>query len=391
MKQRVCVLRQAVYPDTCPPTAREVDALVEAGYEVHVIAQRRHFDYELSSYEKGEGIYIYRLAGGRRKGSRLQYLFEYGFFFIQAFFLMSFLHLRYHFSVIQVNTMPDFLVFMTLVPKILGTKILLMMKEPTPELWETIYGEKPPSWLIKIEQMAIAYADKVFTVTDNLREAYIQRGAQAEKIEVMLNVPKPEYWLRESPPLKHDNFTLISHGTIEDRYGHDVILDAVAIARKTIPDLRLRIMGHGSKAAALELMIADRALENEVVFLSWVSHEQLIAEIRASDVGVIGLKSSPYSNLIHTNKMYEYMLFEKPVVLSRLDAVSAIFGDDTVTYYEAGNATDMAEKIIFLYQHPEHRAKLAKRAYDCFKSAYSWDIEKEHYLKTYAELLEGDA
>ena len=45
MKQRVCVLRQAVFPDTCPPTAREVDALVEAGYEVHVIAQRRHFDY----------------------------------------------------------------------------------------------------------------------------------------------------------------------------------------------------------------------------------------------------------------------------------------------------------------------------------------------------------
>jgi glycosyltransferase involved in cell wall biosynthesis len=386
MKQRVCVLRQAVFPETCPPTAREVDALKEAGYEVHVIAQRRHFDTELPAYEEQDGVFIYRLAGGRRKGSRIRYLFEYGFFLIQAFFLLSFLHLRFRFSLIQVNTMPDFLVFVTWFAKLFGAKILLMMKEPMPELWETIYGEKAPFWLIGIEQAAIAYADRVFTVTENLKAAYVQRGANPEKIQVLLNVPEPEHWLKPSPVIKHENFTLLCHGTIEDRYGHDVILDALAIARQEVPELHLRITGHGSKVGELPAMIRQRGLQESVDFLSWVSHEDLIAEIRAADVGIIGLKSSPYSNLIHTNKMYEYILFQKPVILSRLEAVSANFGDNCLTYYEAENAEDLAEKILYLYHHQDAAAKLALAAHECFQSAYSWDIEKFRYLQTYSEL-----
>lgn len=387
MKKQVCVLRQAVFPETCPPTAREVGALQEAGYEVHVIAQRRHFDSELPAYEKSEGLYIYRLAGGRRKGSRIRYLFEYGFFFVQAFFLLSFLHLRYHFSLIQVNTMPDFLVFVTWFPKLLGAKILLMMKEPMPELWETIYEEKAPKWLIWIEQAAIAYADLVFTVSENLKAAYVKRGANSSKIRVMLNVPKPEHWLKPSPPLLHEQFTLLVHGTIEDRYGHLVILDALALARRKVPELRLRITGHGSKAAELPQRIAERGLEEAVDFLSWVSHEQLIAEIRAAHIGVVGLKSSPYSNLIHTNKMFEYMLFEKPVLHPRLAAVSDILGEDCLSYFEAGNAEDLAEKILYLYHHPDYRQKLAAAAHDCFQTSYAWDIEKQKYLLAYAELL----
>jgi glycosyltransferase involved in cell wall biosynthesis len=176
-----------------------------------------------------------------------------------------------------------------------------MMKEPTPELWETIYHEKSPSWLIAVEQLAIAYANKVFTVTENLRQVYIQRGADAEKIRVMHNLPDPQHWLNiPSPEIHHSAFTLICHGTIEPRYGHDIILEALVVAKSTIPDIRLRIMGHGSKIADLKQKIRTLGLESSVDFLSWVSHEKLIAEIKAADMGIVGLKSSPYSNLIHS-------------------------------------------------------------------------------------------
>lgn len=389
-KRKVCVLRQAVVPETCPPTAREVAALVEAGYEVYVIAQRRHFDTVLPAFEQSDGLTIYRLAGGRRKGSRLRYLFEYVFFFVQAFFLLSYLHLRHRFAVIQVNTLPDFLVFVTLIPRLLGARILLMMKEPTPELWETIYHEKPPRYLFWVERWAMRYAHLVFTVTGQLREIYIQRGAKADKIRVMLNVPEPSHWLNgkvATPEIKHDTFTMLCHGTIEDRYGHDVILDAMRLVREEIADIRLRISGHGSKAPTIEAMIAGRGLEDVVDFLGWASHQQLIAEIKAADIGIVGLKSSSYSNLIHTNKMFEYILFKKPVILSRLEAVNVIFRDDAVAYYEPGDAADLARVIIYLYRHPEVREVMAQRAYDQCAETYAWHLEKVRYLEAYSELM----
>ena len=50
------------------------------------------------------------------------------------------LHFKKKFSVIQVNTMPDFLVFSTLIPKLFGAKIVLHIHEPTPELWKVKFG-----------------------------------------------------------------------------------------------------------------------------------------------------------------------------------------------------------------------------------------------------------
>ena len=49
-------------------------------------------------------------------------------------------HLRRPYAVIQVNTMPDFLVFAAIVPKLLGSRVIAYMKEPTPGAAETIYG-----------------------------------------------------------------------------------------------------------------------------------------------------------------------------------------------------------------------------------------------------------
>ena len=49
------------------------------------------------------------------------------------------------------------------------------------------------------------------------------------------------------PPLEHKSeFVVVCHGTIEDRYGQDTIIDAVRILRNEMPDLRVVITGRGS-------------------------------------------------------------------------------------------------------------------------------------------------
>jgi glycosyltransferase involved in cell wall biosynthesis len=285
--------------------------------------------------------------------------------------------------------MPDFLVFSSLIPKLLGVKVVAMMQEPVPELWSTLRGSAPPKALTWAEQGALAYADAALTVTQQLKDVYVGRGARADKIGVILNVPETRFLElpeNSSQPQRNEHFTLICHGAIEFRYGQDTMLEAMALLKSELPDIRLHILGAGSFVEEFKAMIQKLKLEEQVNFLGWVSHEEMLRQLRAADVGIVAQKSSPYSNLVHTNKMYEYIALGKPVLASRLKSVEAYFGEEALCYFEPGNAESLAQGIVELYRNPAKRESLVKnsrRLYD----QYQWERQKEIYLSVYERLL----
>jgi glycosyltransferase involved in cell wall biosynthesis len=387
--KRICLIRQSVYPyELC--FRREVETLHRAGFEAHVICLDRSEENNRHKEEIINGVYVHRLPLTRKKTSIARYLYDYLSFSFLAALKVTRLHLRRPFAAIQVNTMPDFLVFATLIPRMLGTKVMVMMQEPVPELWQTLHDTPPPRILTVVEQAALAYAHAAFTVTQQLKDVYVCRGADPKNIYVILNVPdirlleSEEETVETSPDTEH--FTLICHGAIEERYGHDTMLEAVALVRSQIPHLRLRVLGRGSYVDEFLSQRTHLGLEDCVDYLGWVPLSQMVRELRAADVGIVAQKSSPYSNLVHTNKMYEYIAFGKPVLASRLRAVEAYFGDDALHYFKPGDPESLAEGVLELYRHPAQRRRLvenAQRLYDDYK----WKKQKETYLSVYRNLL----
>jgi len=391
MSERICLIRQSVYPYELS-FRREVEALHRAGFETHVICLDS-IEKEHQREEVIDGVYVHRLPLTRVKTSVTRYMYDYLSFTFLAALKVTGLHLRRRFVAIQVNTMPDFLVFSTLIPKLLGTKVVVMMQEPVPELWKTLRASPPPRVLKMAEQAALSYSDAALTVTQQLKDVYVSRGADADKISVILNVPESRFLetveedLDEASP-DTDHFTLICHGAIEDRYGQDTMLEAMARVRSEVPNIRLRILGKGSYVDEFLALRSRLDLEDCVDFLGWVSLSKMVQELRAADVGIVAQKSSPYSNLVHTNKMYEYISFDKPVLASRLKATAAYFGDDTLCFFEPGDPDSLAEGILDLYQHPDKRQSLAKNAKRLYEQ-YKWDRQKEIYLSVYRDLLNG--
>jgi glycosyltransferase involved in cell wall biosynthesis len=82
-----------------------------------------------------------------------------------------------------------------------------------------------------------------------------------------------------------------------------------------------------------------------VRFEGWVSRELLAGILRSADVGIVAQKASPYSHLVHTNKMIDYWIFGLPVIASRLRAVSETYDDHVIEYFEPGNAVQLAAAI----------------------------------------------
>ena len=90
-------------------------------------------------------------------------------------------------------------------------------------------------------------------------------------------------------------------------------------------------------------------------------------------------KASAYSNLVHTTKMYEYFAFGKPVIASRLDSVTRLFGDRSLELYEAGDPADLAAAIVRLAHDPDRRAALATAASEA-SASHGWDVQRDVYL-----------
>lgn len=395
MAAHVCLIRHREYGELL--TRREAEALAKAGFHVHVICLADPTGRDRDGLRSG--IRLHTVPLHRARGSNARYLADYLSFFVAASFLVTWLHLRHRFRVIQVSSMPDFLVFATIVPKLLGARVVAFLKEPTPELGEMRLG---PGWwpklLARIEQLAIRYADLTYTVTEQLKATYVRRGADPSRIRVVLNSSASDAFPLSngngSHPARHTDrggeehaqqFTLLCHGVIEERYGHETILRAVALAREEIPNLRFRITGDGTHAHRVRSLIDELGLRDHVDFLGWVSLEELADELRRADVGIVAQLSSPYSNLVHTTKMYDYILFGKPVIATRLDSVSAYFGPESIYYVESDDHLGLAQAIVELFRDPKRREELvanARRLYD----RYRWDEQVSTYVRGFEEL-----
>lgn len=389
MSTRICCIRHSDYPEELS-VRRELETLARAGYETHIICLASEQPAEPARQTVG-GVEVHRLPLSRKKGSLLRYLYDYLSFFLLAACKVSLLHLRRPFAAIQVNTMPDFLVFAALIPKLLGARVVVMMHEPVPELWETLRGKPAPKIIALAEQWALAWVDAACTVTQQLKDAYVRRGADAGKITVILNVPESRFLAAEGAlnkrPENDGRFIVVCHGAIEERYGHDTMLDALALIGARIPGLRLRILGQGSYCREFLEKVREMGLEGQVDFLGYVSLRHMIEELHNADAGIVAQKSSPYSNLVQTNKMYEFIELGKPVLASRLKAVAAYFHDDALQYFEPGDPRSLAEALVDLYRRPERRGQLVANAAQLYDQ-YRWERQSRLYLGVYQRLLD---
>ncbi|MBN2002385.1 MAG: glycosyltransferase family 4 protein [Anaerolineae bacterium] len=400
MVKHVCLVRHNYYPENVL-VYREAMALRDYGYDVDVICLRGRSE---TPSEEVDGIHVTRLPLRRVKGGVLRYIYDYTSFFLLAMGVLAIRHLRKRYAFIQVNSMPDFLVFVTWFPRLLGAKVVLQMYEPTPELWAARRGIETQEELDKasfrsrmitrilrwIEQISLWYASAVLTVTEQLKANYVKYGANPDKITVILNAPESRLFehVPEKPELvagTPERFIVISHGAIEERYGHDTMLEAVALVKDAIPGLQLRITGVGSYLAQFLEKIKAMNLENDVIYLGYISWDQLLSELQQADVGIVAQKSSLYSNLVHTCKMYDFMAFNKPVICSRLNSVATYFNEESLAFFTPNDPADLARALLELYHSPERRESLVRNAAKLYQE-YRWEKQREYYWATYARL-----
>jgi len=203
------------------------------------------------------------------------------------------------------------------------------------------------------------------------------------KISVIPNVCDETVFSSSSSNTHHKNsnvFSIITHGSIEERYGHEVIIQAVKLIKEKIPNLQYNIIGEGSHESDLIKLVKKLGCEKYINFLGFLPFDEMFKILKNSDVGIIAMYKTPYSELIDTNKMYEYIALKIPVITSRLAAIEENFNDSCLLYFEPGNADELAQCIFTVYNNAKRRNELITNAYSRYKMI-AWNKSKKIYIK----------
>ncbi len=368
-----------------PRVRREAEALLHDGWLVDVVCLRG----------KGEpwrevcgGAQVFRLPVNRHRGGGLAvYLLEYLLFFLLAAACVTGLHLRRGYDVVQAHNMPDFLVFVALVPRWRGARVVLDIHDLVPELYGLKFGgsrNHPVVWLTsRVERASAAFAHHVITAGEPFRRRLVGRGLPPEKVTVVMNSADPRLFhplpAEDAGGCRNGRFRLVYHGGLFARYGLDVAVRAVARLRDEIPGLQLDIYGDGEAADGLRRLVEELGLLERVRLQGYVPIEQIPAAICGADLGVVPYRRSPFTDLLYPTKAFEYLAVGVPVVASRTAAVAELFADVPDMFFEPEDVDGLAALILALYREPARRWQLlaaAGRAY----APYAWEGQRQVYL-----------
>ena len=291
LKKRVCIVVQNYY-DTDPRVRREAEALVEAGFKVDVLGLRHPNQTERE--HNLNSVRVFTLNVPKSRSGKWGYLSEYLKFFILASFWLTSrtLHLRY--DIIQVCTLPDFLVFAALIPKLLGAKIVLDMHEVMPEFYMSKYKASERNWMIRVlkwqEKASVRFADHILTINEPICQLLFSRGLKPDKVTIVMNSADENMFLskRDSSTSGQDNvFRMMYHGTITHIYGLDIAVRALSIAQGSITDAELWIIGDGPEIEHLKSLVLQLSLKDKVKFIGSMPQQEIPTWLTQCTVGLL--------------------------------------------------------------------------------------------------------
>ncbi|HKS35794.1 MAG TPA: glycosyltransferase family 4 protein [Verrucomicrobiae bacterium] len=374
---------------------RKAEALVSAGYRVDVLALRSSRGgpkaYCLN------GVNVYAVSLGKKRGSLARYSFEYFAFFFWALFKLSVLMRNRRYAIVDVNNLPDFLVFAAVFAKWKGAKVVFDMHEITPEFYRSKYGVGPDTLQVRlatvVERASVRFADHVITINEPIRDLIEHRCRPASKPTVIMNSADESIFSSvagvtsaSGATTDPEKFVMMYHGTLTHIYGLDIALEAFGRAQQEMPGAEFWILGNGPEKGALESLARKLGLENKVKFPGTVPPQEIPEWLRRCDVGVLATRQDVFLDYSFSNKLSEYIIVGKPVVSSRLKTIRHYFTEEALAFFEPHNPADLAKQILRMYRDPALRIQHARKA----KLEYApirWEVMKDRYLALMGGLL----
>jgi glycosyltransferase involved in cell wall biosynthesis len=246
-----------------------------------------------------------------------------------------------------------------------------------------------------VERAGIRAADQIFVVVPEHVERVAQLRGTISDIEVIENTPVLEeldvlYTCYSSRPERQPvsrGMEVVYGGNVHFYRGIDTLIEAAALLRhRQVHEIRWTVVGTGKVMNRLRHLADEKGVADSVRFMGW--QPDLMAFVYRAHVGYDGSHASEHTHNTMPNKLYDYMAFRKPVLVSDCRPMKRV-----VETYRCGlvfrsqDAEDLAEKVLML-RDPELRAQMGANGRRAVEERYNWGVDGKRLVEVVQGLLQ---
>ena len=369
---RVCHLTTVHPPEDTRVFHRECRSLVEAGYEVHLIAPCA------ADYVK-DGVTVHSL---KHVGNRFLRITLHTW-------IAMFKALRIRADLYHYHD-PELIFVGSLLRWVFSKHVIYDIHEGVGRQILTKHWIPRP--LRPLVSYAYRLAEKYATVGQELVVAP-ERCVRdyARRVHLVRNFPSLSSGAVERPrPEAHEVPLLVYVGGVERDRGAELYVELARRLRLDGCDCRMKLIGQYENAYGQRLRDTIRAhgLEDRVELTGRMAYAQAMACTAGATVGLCLLLPLPNNMIGLSTKLLEYMMLGVPVLASDFDSWRPYVAGEGCGLMVA--PTDMDAVVAackHLLTHPVEAARMGAAGRRAVETKYNWGPEMEGLLGCYEELL----
>jgi len=254
------------------------------------------------------------------------------------------------------------------------------------------YIISPKKWKKK-EKEFILKSDKIITVSPNFAKDIIEKNnIEKEKMILVPNTVRKSFFKEAiySDVIKEkysNKYVVLYLGDTNIRRGLLTAIRATEFLSKQIANFKLVIVGSNTTDSILKEETKKLNLESFIDFEGWQDVSLFPSYIVASNICISPLYRSIQHDVAYANKIFQYMSFGKPILVSNAIAQKEIVERvHSGLVHEEKNKDDFSSKVLELYQNKEKAEELGKKGKQFIENEFSWEVTSQALVKLYNEL-----
>lgn len=254
------------------------------------------------------------------------------------------------------------------------------------------YLISPKKWKRKEEEF-IKKADKIITVSPQFVHEVVNRtNVSLDKMALVPNTIRKSFYenaefVEEIINRYQNDFVLLYVGDTNLRRGLLTAIEAVSLLKENIKNIKLVIVGTNTTDLVLKKRVRDFGVENYVDFQGWQNVSLFPSYIKASEICISPLYRNIQHDVAYANKLFQYMAFAKPLLVSDAIAQKEIVEEQNCgLVHQEKNAKDFADKVLELYENEKKCIQLGLNGEQFVKNKFTWEHTSKELHTLYKNL-----
>jgi glycosyltransferase involved in cell wall biosynthesis len=377
---------------------REARDLIRNGHNLFLMARRGPGQ---SKEEVVEGVRVYRVPLSFQKKKAVA---DFIYFFFQRYsilFRIIAICRKHKIDVLHVHDLP-YALATTLAGKLLKIPVIFDMHEHYTAMLAMsfeadVYKKFKPLSFVLLgllrceEKIACRRANTVIVVAEEHIDRIAALGVNRENIVVVTNTEDVDYFSgfqtdRLIADKFKDDFVILYVGSFSPHRGLDTAIKAMPEVLDRIPNAKLLLVGDGNNRGELEGFTKKMGLSTQVVFTGFKPFDLLPTYIRTCDVGLIPHISTPHIESTMPNKIFQFMMLSKPVIVSSTKPMMRVVEDARCgLVFQERNPRSLA-KIIIEMRNESLRKEFGQNGASAVRDRYNWRITVQALVELYKNI-----